>query len=474
MTVLTKGQIGKEDFSLYAGSETTFTRENMAGGSDTLHKIDWPGVDVLQVYGDGDTKTDATLQAAIDAASSNNTLLWLSPVTWTIGAGVTVTVPANCGVVLPMGISITDGGGDGSIVFNGPVYWIDGSDPFNMTGTGTVTYGTVNFPTVASATSIVLDQDVSYISGTTTIQTVTGNSVRAGNKITLHFADTLTLTDDTGNLNLAGSADQRTASGATIEFLVDASGDLNQMTEIISGGSTLLDNTMRLGRATYAYVSTTQLSITGGGYSHFGTKDQILRIDGTITHTITGSETSDWQYIYCDDSAIVTAGTNVLTGSEIINSTTEPTYSAAKRGWYNGNDLCIFAGYEDGSGNLTEFFNDGGSYIGYADKIVNAATVDPDTTWTDVTLTIPSFSTQTQAQFAFAYVDGSSEAAWRTNGQTGTTGHTCGNVSATATSSANTYQVTTDSTQKIEIVKNSSDGNLISVTTHGFYLPAGM
>ena len=92
---ITKGLIGKQDFSLWDGSSTkTFVRDTSEGYSLTLNKIDWPGVDVLQVYGAGASRSHTTLSAAISAAGSSVTPLWIAPGTWTIGANTTFTATA--------------------------------------------------------------------------------------------------------------------------------------------------------------------------------------------------------------------------------------------------------------------------------------------------------------------------------------------------------------------------------------------
>ena len=59
--------------------------------------------------------------------------------------------------------------------------------------------------------------------------------------------------------------------------------------------------------------------------------------------------TSRHQYIYLDDSAIVTNGTTTVTASEIVNKTAAPTYNAAKGGYYNGQDRCIGWAYASAS-----------------------------------------------------------------------------------------------------------------------------
>ena len=64
---------------------------------------------------------------------------------------------------------------------------------------------------------------------------------------------------------------------------------------------------------------------------------------------------------------------------------------------------------------------------------------------------------------------------WRTNGQTGTTGHLVGgNSGYVYDKSASEAVVFTDSSQVIEIKGTISNDARVGLTTHGFYLPRGM
>lgn len=231
---------------------------------------------------------------------------------------------------------------------------------------------------------------------------------------------------------------------------------------------------IQINRPVFSYVGVTQISIGGGGWMHFGSADQVVYINSPITHTITGTAVSDWQYIYIDDSAVVAAATGVLTGTEIINSITEPAWSDLKKGWYNGEDLCIFAVYEDGSGNVTEFFHDGSSFIGYADSFTDLVATDIDDAWVDVTLSMPSFATRAQSTFRTDYVNGAATLSWRTNGQTGTVGKIVTRAAVDATVGINSTPVVTDSDQIIEVIHSNSNSDTSTVFTDGFHLPAGM
>ena len=127
-----------------------------------------------------------------------------------------------------------------------------------------------------------------------------------------------------------------------------------------------------LQRSKFTYVDADTITIGPGVYHHSGTTDQIVYWNSTLTFNSTDTG-SQWYYLYIDDSAIVTAGTNLLTASEFINSTTAPTWSDAKHGWYHGNNRCIFA-YQVGSGSICEFSHDGGDSVS---TVTNAVTSTP-------------------------------------------------------------------------------------------------
>lgn len=99
---------------------------------------------------------------------------------------------------------------------------------------------------------------------------------------------------------------------------------------------------------------------------------------------------------------------------------------------------------------------------------------DLDTTWTDVTLTIPGFSTKALVTVGGVYVDGEAALYSRVNGQSGTTGLYVLYTGVGTSHPRNSVTVITDSSQKIEIVHSTSNGNKARVDTNGWYLPTGM
>ncbi len=250
---------------------------------------------------------------------------------------------------------------------------------------------------------------------------------------------------------------------------------MNQTTRWLDAFSDFYDDVLRLSRPQFAWVSNTELSIAGGAFFHWGTTDQILKIDTTISHTITSPGTSQFQYIYVDDSAIVTAGTNVLTATEIINSTTEPTYSITKNGWYNGDDLCIFGQIIDGSGYAVPF-DHSGDFVTFED-VEELATTDIDASWVpiDLSSSIPSFATLVRVWTRMNYVDGTVTTSFLRKNNSDTEGVAVNLVdSSDALHSVNTLDVITDTSQIIEIIHSQGNGQTSSLNTQGWYFPRGM
>lgn len=82
-----------------------------------------------------------------------------------------------------------------------------------------------------------------------------------------------------------------------------------------------------------SYSTTTAVAISLGSVEANG---KFYNLSADTTHSLTGLVNGfDIQYIYIDDSA------NTEPTAVFINSLTEPTFDAAKRGWYNGNNRMI-------------------------------------------------------------------------------------------------------------------------------------
>ena len=227
-------------------------------------------------------------------------------------------------------------------------------------------------------------------------------------------------------------------------------------------------------RARFEWKDADEIYIHAGAYHHVGTVSQIVYWNSKLTSDIGSPDASDWYYLYLDDSAIVTAGTNLLTTSELLWSNTEPAWSETKHGWYNGEDRAIFAVLTDGSSNILEFVHDGGDECQFATDIASLAATATSTTWTDATLKAPKFATKVGVTFVIVYVDGNSVFYWRTNGQTDTTGK---RIAFTALgTNYSSSAVITDSSQIIEVHYSGAGGlsDTIAVYTYAWYFPAGM
>lgn len=235
-------------------------------------------------------------------------------------------------------------------------------------------------------------------------------------------------------------------------------------------------------RAKFLWKDADEVYIDPGVYHHSGTTTQFASWASQITFQLgsggsnagsTDLGNNEFHYIYIDDSAVVTLGNNVLTASEFLNSTTAPTYNTAKHGWYNGSDRCIFAIRTNGSAQILEFFHEDNQCY-YADSIEDRAPTDLDTTWIDVTLTIPGFTYTGIVTFIGAWVNGVSIGYWRTNGQSGAFGHSVYQVHVDGILAYNTTEVHTDSSQIIEVKHSLSNGNTLAVNTEGWLFPIGM
>ena len=249
-------------------------------------------------------------------------------------------------------------------------------------------------------------------------------------------------------------------------------------------------------RGRFSWKDGDEIYIDPAVYDHQGTTTQLIKWDSQLSYMFgssgSNSSSSDlasadtWVYVYLDDSAIVTLGSNIITAAEILAVTEAPVWSASKHGWYGsaaaGNavaaDRCIFAVLLDSAGTaILEFYGEGDEII-FADEITSRVPSDLDDTWMDVTLSIPSFCTRGKVLFwggAIATSSGEPTGYWRTNGQAGSTGHRIyklnGNYSVFGSVSCT---VTTDSSGVIEVYHDVAGTQEMGVFTSGWYFPGGM
>ena len=240
-------------------------------------------------------------------------------------------------------------------------------------------------------------------------------------------------------------------------------------------------------RSLFTWGSATTIKIGPGVYHLSGTTNALVWINTEMTFTVgsggsnassSNASASAFHYIYIDDSAVETliaGAAPALTNSESLNSTTAPTWSASKHGLYNSSDRCIGAIYFNSSSQVDEFFHSG-DYFSYNTRFPDLPATDIDTTWTDVTLSLPAFVRR--AEFTFQNDDGGAEgwSKWRTNGAAATVdGKYISRSSAAETPEVWTvHTVIVDSNLKIEIKNDASNAAELAGYTNGWYFPEGM
>jgi len=188
------------------------------------------------------------------------------------------------------------------------------------------------------------------------------------------------------------------------------------------------------------------------------------------TGAIAGAVKDTWYYLYLDYSEI-TSWTEI-TASELVWSSTAPTWNDTYKALMNGDDLCIFAVMANATpNNILEFFHDGGDLVSFANGVVLSGS--GTNTWTDVSVPIPAFSNRGLVTFQGTYLNDDSTLYWRTNGQDGSNGHVIGYVSSESNSSVVQATVITDSSQKIEM-KTFGGVTTTYCLADGWFFPRGM
>lgn len=269
---------------------------------------------------------------------------------------------------------------------------------------------------------------------------------------------------------------------AGITLLEPENDTFDQLYQAISALITGVDLTGYVNRGRFAYKDADEIYLYPGVYQLIGTSTKTIKWDSTISFQIgPGGSNADsdaiandtWYYIYIDDSAIVISGHTILTASDFVAKTTVPSYAAAKHGWYNGNDRCIFAIKTDGAGNIEIFYHDG-TYVEYDVQTANSIG-DIDNVWTDVTLDIPNFGDNAHAIVTFRDTNNGVDSgllSYRKNGSTGAGNPVLDDVGSDQ--AYNTRRVVVDSSQKIECCFAGAGDSLLLVYTVGYILPFGM
>ena len=228
-------------------------------------------------------------------------------------------------------------------------------------------------------------------------------------------------------------------------------------------------------RAKFEWKDADEIYINPGAYFHAGTKNQIVYWNSQLILNIGTPTGPDWYYVYLDDSAIVTAGINLLTATEFIFSTTEPTWSGTKHGWYNGNDRCVFAIYVAvTTNNIEEFYHDGGDLV-VANPFDDYANAVPgnSTSRDSVVLTIPSFCIKAYIIVRTEYISAEDYSYISPKTTTLQVQAGVGWVNVDSTRSFTISTVFTDASQTVDIWTSAGNAEMF-VRTSGWYFPSGM
>lgn len=118
MATVTRGLIQRGDLANWDGKTATSTRLDATGGTITGLAIG-NEVDILQVYGQGSSRTRASIVNAVEQIASASVTAVFAPGTWTIDDNL--TIPSNITCHVPAGCVFSVAAGK-TLTFSGPVY----------------------------------------------------------------------------------------------------------------------------------------------------------------------------------------------------------------------------------------------------------------------------------------------------------------------------------------------------------------
>jgi hypothetical protein len=233
--------------------------------------------------------------------------------------------------------------------------------------------------------------------------------------------------------------------------------------------------TGQLHRAKFEKSGSTAIKIYPGVYD-LDSKGKVVKWNSVLTKSFT--VTNGFNYVYLDSSAI---NPDIdLTATEILVSSAVPTYDGAKRGWYNGDDRCIFVFY--GASGVVWNFHHNNEYVFYTDQIANNTSITTNG-WTAHTVTVPPLTAHGEltvktnakggyplsSEFLMRHDSGNGQNVGRAEAGSGglDDGHTIAKVrQLTYASGGASY---------VQIYKSGGDStNRAELYTNGFYLPDGM
>lgn len=201
--------------------------------------------------------------------------------------------------------------------------------------------------------------------------------------------------------------------------------------------------------------------------------------DYELTIDAIASPVADTWYFLCVDYSTLEYNTNLTKDNFRWAQGITPTFNGHYDQWLDPstNDTIIFAvRTNSGPTNILPFYHDGGRYVEYEVAIKDLdASQALTNAWSDLALTIPSFSKKAIITALSVYTDASDALYKRVNGASGSTAHILTSLVSNSTRSVNSVSTLTDENQKIELFASGGDSdNYHSIYTDGFYLPIGM
>lgn len=223
---------------------------------------------------------------------------------------------------------------------------------------------------------------------------------------------------------------------------------------------------------TMSYKDADEVYIDAGAvHIDNGTAENIYRSASQITKQLTSLSVSTMYYLY------VKPPTNGLsiTATEIEYTSTAPTYSQAKRGYYHPTSTTWrhIPGWvvrSNASSNILPFTIAGNTYR-FSDSVVSLYEGGtPGAVWTDVTSLMALNWCIPIVSVIVLYTNASALLKARANGMAGD-GIYIGYVSSTSTSSFAEYAVPVDTSGIFEIGFNTGTTNAVSIRQQGFLFP---
>lgn len=248
------------------------------------------------------------------------------------------------------------------------------------------------------------------------------------------------------------------------------------------------NNQHALERSKFIYSSVSAILMDSASYFHSGTKEQQVFWNSQLTFTFgSGGSNSDsddltasaFHYLYIDDSAVVTLGTNLLTAAEFRNETTAPTYNQSKHGWYIGNDMCIGAFFSTGASAL-EIFQHNGDCLIFDDWLGNhqdlADSTDVDTSFVPVTCSVPVLGENLHVYVTLIATGDNNDGIFYVQAGNGTdTTNEVGQLNNTITTlRIAMFRISVNSSQVMRVRYQGSNTGTIGVRSNGWFFPKGM